>query len=287
MRIPRTISVGFLSLLAASTYAGSVEVAVHVGQAFPFYEQTFVYDPGSTTFNIPGLTSVALRQDGGFELEGSGGSALGGSVTYYLAPSVGLEARLDTAAIDIETRGAQYHVTADLPSPLPDLSTNVSLDGGTFDIERLRPLSLNLKLRTPGRVAFVASGGVSYLPTVRATAEQPIGLGATGFDPATGGFNVATVRFRAAALPEDDDSSRRIGGNAGLGVLVGLGENLSMSLEGRGFLFPKHRLDWQPVLGGPLSFLEQPLLEQIRNRIDAVEFNPTFFQATIGLALRF
>jgi hypothetical protein len=287
MRTHRTISVAFLSLLGTSALAGSVEVAIHAGQAFPFYEQTFSYDPGSTSFNIPGLTSVALRQDGGFELKGSGGSALGASVTFYVTPSVGLEARLDTAAIDIDTSGARYHVAADLPLPLPDLSTDVSLDGGTFDIDRLRPLSLNLKLRTPGRVAFAISGGVSYLPTVEATAEQPIGLGATGFNPASGGFNVATVKFRAAALPEDDELSNRIGVNAGLGVHVGVGENLALTLEGRGFLFPKHRLEWQPVLGGPLSFLEQPLLDRIRDEIDTVEFNPTFFQATIGLSLRF
>ena len=45
-----------------------------------------------------------------------------------------------------------------------------------MDFERIRPLSLNLKLRTPGRVRLALSGGLSYLPELNVVSAQAVRL---------------------------------------------------------------------------------------------------------------
>jgi opacity protein-like surface antigen len=285
MRLRLAVAVLWMGL-AAEAAAVEIEIAGQVGLAMPTYEQTFTYDPGPLSVSFPPFGQITANQNGEFQAEGKGSSAFGGAITFYLAPSFGLEARVDSAGLDIETSGAVFHVSANLPAPIPDFSTNVDLGEGRFDVGRLQPLSLNVKLRTPGRVRLALSGGVSYLPSVEATAEQPIGLGITGIRGLTM-VDVGSLKFRAEAAPGDDDAGNRIGANVGAGVQIGLAAKVSLTLEARGFLFPKHELEWQPVIPGPLSILEQQLLDRIRDEVEPIEFNPTFFTVTAGLAIGF
>jgi hypothetical protein len=272
--------------LPAVAFPGEVEIEGRFGQALPTYEQTYDYDPGALSVTIPGFTTVDLEQRAPFGLDGKGGTALGASVTLYPASAIGIEARFDSPSVKIEARGAVYHVTANLPAPLPDLSQDLAIDSGTVDVDRLQPLSLNLKLKTPGSVAFTLSGGVSYLPTIRIAAQQPIAFGAAGGNPLLSQLSAGRVSFRAEIRPEDDKASKRIGGNLGAGVSVAVGPKAFVSAEARVFTFSKHRLDWEPVIAGPLSFAEQALLDAVRPRLTPIEFNPTFFQATLGVAIR-
>ena len=284
-----------LGILAASALlsglsrgeAAQLEVSAHVGQALPFFEQTVTYDPGSATISIPGLANINLTQRGAFKLDGKGGSTIGGAVTLYFVPGFGLEGRIDSAALEIRPGGATYHVDIDLPAPLPDVSRDATFIDGTVDVDRLQPISLNLKLRTPGRVAFTLSGGVSILPDVHIDARQRLGIGITTFNNSNATVSIGSVVFRATVRPEDDDAAKRIGGNIGAGLRLGLGGPLALHAEARYFHFPKHELEWKPEIEGPLSPLEGNLLSALEGRIDPLEFYPAFFQATVGVSLSF
>jgi hypothetical protein len=265
--------------------AAQLEVAARVGQALPFFEQTVNYDPGSTSVIIPGLANIDLEQRGSFVLDGKGGSTIGASATLYPVKGFGFEARVDSAALDIKATGATYHVRIDLPSPIPDISRDLKFDNGVVDVDRLKPISLNLKLKTPGRVSLMVSGGVSYLPEVHIDARQRLGFGVTTFNSSTAGINVGSVVFRAQVRSKDDQAAKRIGGNVGGGIQLQLGGPLALQAEARYFTFPKHKLDWHPEIEGVISPLESRLLEEVEGRIDPLEFYPAFFQATIGVSL--
>jgi hypothetical protein len=282
----RALMALLLAALPAAGSAGEIEIEGRFGQALPTYEQSYAYAPGTVSVTIPGLTTVNFEQRSPFTLKGQGGTTFGASFTLYPASSIGLEARFDSPAVKVEAQGAVYRVSANLPAPLPDLAQDLAIDSGTVDIDRLQPLSLNLKLRTPGKVAFTLSGGVSYLPTIRISAQQPIRFGDGGGNPLLSQLSAGRVSFRAAILPENDEGSSRIGGNLGAGFAATVGPRVRLTGDVRIFAFPKHRLDWEPVISGPLSIPEQALYDAIRPRLEPIEFNPTFFQATIGLAVR-
>lgn len=267
---------------AAAARAGSLELGVHLGPAVPTYSQTFRYDPGSISVPLPG---ISVTQTGTFALDAEGGLALGGTVAWQFAGPLGLEARLDTADAELSTQPGTYDVRVDLPAPLPDASTSLAMGGGPTDLERVRPLSLNLRLRTPGTVAFTVSGGVSYLPALRASTTQTIGLGVTGLGLA-GRIDVPTLTLRAEALP-DEEGEGRWGGNLGAGLRVGLGPRFALTVEARAFRFQEQTLAWGRADDRPLSSLEAALLREVQARLPPVEFNPTFYQATAGLSVAF
>lgn len=274
--------VGFLVLLGSVSVvrAGEFELTGYVGGALPTYSQTFHYEPPSV-FPLPGVT---VRQEGVFTLDAKGGLAAGGGLAWYFAKVVGLEARVDTLGAEIAISGARFDVSAQLPPPLPPISGGVDLTGGSAEVERLRPLSLNLRLRTPGPVRFTLSGGISYLPEFGATATQPVGLGVAGI--VGGEIRPITVALRADTVATESSNGGRLGVNGGVGVQIGLGAHLALAVEGRGFAFKERRLVWSAATS-PSSALEQRALEQVLAQLPSVEFSPVFFQVVGGLSLRF
>ena len=87
-----------LTLLAAALVAAvpagageRLEIAGYAGYTFPFYSQTFRYDPGQVTVPIPG---VSVEQSGEFEAKASGGPAFAGGITLYATSGLGLRAPL-------------------------------------------------------------------------------------------------------------------------------------------------------------------------------------------------
>jgi opacity protein-like surface antigen len=272
-----------LALLGAvPVSASSFEFGVHGGRVAPFYQQTFHYGPGALPPLIPGAD---IRQEGTFTLDARGSTALGGSASLYLLPLLGLEARLDTLDVQVNVTGARFDVRADLPAPLPDLESTLNLSPGTVSLDRLRPVSLNLKLKTPGAVGVTLSGGVSYLPALSLTVTQPLALGVTGLSG--GQFQIASLALKAEGRPEADGGRSQFGVNGGVGLRLALGSHLALSAEGRYFFFGKNRLTWSPVSEGPLTPLEESLLRAALLRLETVEFNPQCFQATVGLAVVF
>lgn len=264
---------------AARAEAGDWEASAWAGPTFPFYEQSFRFDPGPIT----GPGGVVIEEAGVFRLDGTGGISLGASLAYHPRPAFGIEARIDTADVDVTTGGATYDIRATLPPPFPSVSTTVAFTEGEGDLERLRPLSLNLRLRSTGEVAVFASGGISYLPGFRFVIRQPVEA-SIGDGPL---FPVGEVSLPAEALPEEETDGRW-GWNAGGGLQWHAAPRVRLLLEGRYFYFQRQTLFWgEPEGAGGLGAVERDLVREITSRLDPVRFNPTFFQATAGVALAF
>jgi hypothetical protein len=265
---------------AAPALAAGLELTGYVGRVFPTYSQTFRYDPGPISLPIPGLS---VTQSGVFTLDTEQGFAAAGSAAFHFAGPLGVEARLDVVEPKLAISGARYDVVAQLPPPLPPLSATLDLESGTAEIERLKPLSLNLRLRTEGPLRLHLSGGLSYLPDFEASIVQRVGLGVTDLLP-SGQLVVATLGVKAEAVATDEGAGGKLGANAGVGV--SFGGALSVSAEARVFVFEKRRIRWSAA-GEPANALEERLLREVLARLPEVEFNPTTVQALVGLSLKF
>jgi hypothetical protein len=270
------------TLAAVPAGAGErLEIAGYAGYTFPFYSQTFRYNPGQVTVPIPG---VSVEQSGQFEARASGGPAFGGGITLYATGGLGFEFRYDSADITVDTQGASYSVRVGLPAPLDPVVANLSLSEGQADLKAVDPLSFNLKLRTGGSVRFTTSFGASRLGDIEMTLTQSIGLGVIGFDLPQNNVQIATLSLRATAAGEGSSSW---GGNLGLGLQFPIGEHGAFVIEARGFYFPRRTVEWEPVLDRPLTPIEKTLLARVLERLDPVEFEPWWVQASFGFAVRF
>jgi hypothetical protein len=247
----------------------------------PFYDQTFSYDPGALTPQVPGTT---IDEKGAFRLEAHGGLALNLALARDLGAHAAIEARLDTADVAVRTTGAVYRLRINLPAPLPPLSTDVDLGTGTVDLDRLKPLSLDVELHAGTRRRLAISAGPSWLPAFRFVVNEGIGVGL----PGTGiGLDIARVALRAEAQPSEAGQGR-FGGNVGVAFDQPLGGRFALRVDARYFRFQKQTLQWgHATTTGPLPAIEDRLLGQIESRLEPVVFNPTFFHASLGLALRF
>jgi hypothetical protein len=270
-----------LAVLAAPALADAAELEVtgYAGYTFPFYSQTFKYDPGPITVPIPGVT---VDQGGSFALEASGAPAFAGGVAFYLAGGLGLELRYDRADLTVDTKASSYTVRVGLPAPLEPVVADLALAQGTADLKAAAPFSLNLKLRTPGSVRFFLSGGVSHLGDLEFTVQQEVGLGVTVFNLQKNNLQVSKIGVKGTAVAESS-----WGGNLGLGLQIPIGRHGALVVEGRGFYFPKRKVDWEPVVDRSLSAIELALLARLQERLPAVEFEPWWVQATAGFAIRF
>jgi hypothetical protein len=270
-----------LAVLAAPALAGAAELEVtgYAGYTFPFYSQTFRYDPGPVTVPIPGVT---VDQGGSFALEASGAPAFAGGAAFYLTGGLALEVRYDHADMTVDTKASSYTVRLGLPAPLEPFVIDVAVAQGTADLKAAAPFSLNLKLRTPGSVRFFLSGGASHLGDLEFTVQQEVGLGVTVFNLQKNNLQVSKIGVKGTAVAESS-----WGGNLGLGLQIPIGRHGALVVEGRGFYFPKRKVDWEPVVDRPLSAIELALLARLQERLPAVEFEPWWVQATAGFAVRF
>jgi hypothetical protein len=272
-----------LVVLAAPALAGAgeLELTGYAGYTFPFYSQTFEYDPGPVSVPIPG---VSVEQAGSFELKASGAPAFAGGIAFYVTDGFGFEVRYDRADLTVEAQAASYTVRVGLPAPLDPVLADLALANGTIDLQAVSPVSFNLKLRTPGHVRFTVSGGASRLGDLQLEAQQMVGLGVIAFNLEQDNIQVGTIGVRALSVA---GTTSTWGGNLGLGLQIPIGERAALVLEGRGFYFPKRTVEWEPVLDRSLSAIEQALLARVQERLPPVEFEPWWVQATAGLAIRF
>jgi hypothetical protein len=257
------------------------EVAVYGGYTFPFYSQSFRYDPGQVTIPLPG---VSVEQSGQFQADASGGPAFAGAVSLYATPGFGFEVRYDRADVAVATSGASYAVRLGLPAPLDPVVANLSLSEGEADLDPVSPWSFNLKFRSGGGARFTASFGASRLGAMQMTLTQSVGLGVIGLDVPGNNVQVGTLTLRARATTVEESNW---GANLGLGLQFPIGERAALNLEARGFYFPARTVEWEPVLDRPLTPVEQTLLGRVLERLDPIEFEPWWVQASFGFAVRF
>lgn len=271
-----------LLLSTVTVGAAELELAGYAGYTFPRYDQTFLYDSGPIDIPIPG---VAVDQSGTFLLKATGGLLLAGGLTLYATDRFGFEFRLDSAGMGVETQSNTYSVQVDLPQPLDPVAADLELDKAEADLGALTPWSLNVKVRSGGEsLRFTVSGGLSRLGNVDFTINQQVSLGVVAVNLETNELEIATVNLRGSS---DVESESSWGGNLGLGIQIGLGERGALVLEGRGFYFPERTFTWEHVEEVSLPPLQEVLLERVLERLDPIEFRPWWFQATVGVAIRF
>ena len=266
-----------LALIAGSATtpatAGDFELAVQVGRALPFYSQSFAFDPGDL---LP--PDYPVQTSGGFGLELNGGLTVSGALTWRFSESLGLEARVDTAKVDLQVEGGQ--VSTDLGDLIPGLpSIPISGDiSGSAPIGRLVPLSLNLQFVAGENVQFVASGGLSYMPSVTIDVSVAAALG-IGEIPEIPGLPPITLPDLGVSAAATLDSG--FGANLGAGVRVPVGSKVALVFEARAFGFPKQKIGWDA--GSESS----PIEEALAAALDPIEFQSGFFQATGGVVITF
>jgi hypothetical protein len=251
------------------------EVTFLAGWTAPTIEERVPLD---TEVDLPQIPGTTWQQQGEFAIVGRGSFAFGGSIAYFFGGHVGIEGRVDTVDFQVDTEGPRITGTTPLVAPLPPLHTTLDLSNGAVEVERLYPLSANVKLRTGGSVAFVASGGVSFLPRLRFTARQQAGL-------AVNGLHLAAVAVEADAL-SNVPAKDRLGFNGGGGVQVRISEKLAILGEARVFVFPTETLSWRPSTT-PHSQLEEALLQSLLTNLEPIELDLAYFHVSGGLAVRF
>jgi hypothetical protein len=165
--------------------------------------------------------------------------------------------------------------------PLPPVTASLDLPPLEGDVDRLTPVSLGFRLRTPGRVRLVVSAGGSYLPKVAATATQTLAFGLENHTVPQGATRLS---IRAEAQPGEGG---RWGVTVAAGLQVALGNKASFIAEARLFRFQTHTLEWSIVGPAALTGFEEEIREAALKGLDPVEFKPTFHQVTGGLAVRF
>ena len=265
---------------ASSARAATLEIAGYAGLTLPFYEQTFTVSLVPPADVVAGVT---LSQERPLSLNAKSGLVLAGGATVYFGGAFGIEARYDSATVDITSEPPLYSVT--LSRPLPNLRFTLEPAPTVITVSSLTPVSLNLKLRTPGPLRFFLSGGVSYLPDFQLAVRQKLDLSIAGISLPPG-VNLGSLSASALTRPEDPETGH-IGGNFGLGLQIKLGEHVALVGEGRAFFFPKHVLTWRVSQQGGLVTLPPEVTTALEQQLEPIRFNPAYFHLVGGLAFTF
>jgi hypothetical protein len=255
-----------LAVLPAAASAQHLDVTVFAGRAFPVLDGSLVLRAPS----VPSLPGVDVTASGTPELRTDGGPVFGLAVALE-AGIIGVEGRLDATEVGFDARGARYDLRATNP-PFQNLAGSVTIANGRLDVRRMNLLSLNLRLRTPGPVGLVVSGGVSYLPEIEVTGSVPLDVQVAGLPV----LPAIQPRLRLLAVP--GQSGHRWGVNGGAGVRVG--GRVSLVAEARIFYFRDHQLRFA---------VEDsvPFLDDLIASIDSIQFEPVIVNAQAGISFRF
>lgn len=258
-----TIVVSALVVTPSPARADGWDVTFFLGKAYPTLDRRLTFP-----LSVPSIPGVDVTVTGTPEIDTDGGLVFGGALAWE-AGVVGIEGRLDVTEVGFDLTGARYDLRATLP-PFQSLIGSIVLDDGRFDANRLNLLSLNIRLRTPGSVGLVTSGGLSYLREITIDGEVPLTAQVSGIPSVQAG-----LQLRAAP----DQSGHRFGVNAGAGLRVG-GERVALMGEVRVFYFQEFELQFG-VANAP------DLVTQLLNSLDPIRFNPVIVNAQAGIVVKF
>jgi hypothetical protein len=262
------VTFALIVLLAPATRASGqgMDLTIFLGRAYPLYDDRLILRPA-----LPSLPGVDVTVAGTPEISAEGGPVFGGALAFELGV-FGIEGRLDATEVSLDLTGARYDLRATQP-PFQGLSASVTIADGRFDADRLYLLSLNARLRTPGPIGLVASGGLSYLPDVTITGTVPLSLQLTGLPSLPG----VAPRLTLEATP--GESANSIGVNGGAGLRIG-GGRLAFMAEVRAFYFREFELRFG-VEDAP------EIIQSLLDGIEPVRFEPVFVNAQAGLVFKF
>ena len=253
--------------LATSTVASAqgADVTFFVGSAYPIYDERLTLRP-----SVPSLPGVDVSVTGTPEVRANGGLVFGGALAFEFG-ILGIEGRLDATDIAFDLTGARYDLRGSAP-PIEELAGSITIGSGTLAVDRLYLLSLNARLRTPGPMGIVASGGLSYLPDFDITGSVPLSV-------EVGGISLPEVAPRVRLSVAPGESDYRFGLNAGAGLRIG-GSRLAVMGEVRVFYFQDYRLRFG-VDNAPGE------LDDLLGILAPIEFDPVIVNAQAGLVFRF
>jgi hypothetical protein len=251
---------------AAQAHAGQMDLTLFLGRAYPVYDERLTIRPST-----PSLPGVEVTVSGDPVIRADGGLVLGGALAFELGV-LGIEARVDGTEVGLDFSGARYDLRA-TQSPFTGLTGSVSLGSGRFDVRRFYLLSGNVRLRTPGPVGIVVSGGLSLLPDLTTSGSVPVSLDIAGLSVLQG----TTPRLRLRAAP--GESEHRIGVNGGAGLRLG-GARVALMAEIRAFYFRDYELRFELE---DTPAVAATLLESV----DAIRFQPVVVNAQAGLVFKF
>jgi len=243
-----------------------MDLTLFLGRAYPIYDERLTIRP-----SVPSLPGVNVTVAGDPVLRADGGLVLGAALAFELGV-IGIEGRVDGTAVGFDFTGGRYDLRA-TQAPFTGLSGSVTLGDGRFDANRFYLVSGNLRLRTPGPVGIVVSGGLSLLPDVTITGSVPVSLDVAGLSLLEG----VAPRLTMRAAP--GESQHRVGVNGGAGLRVG-GNRVAVMAEVRGFYFREYELRFG--LEGAPEFAAR-LLESV----DDIRFRPVIVNAQAGLVFKF
>lgn len=249
----------------AAPASAQVEVSVLAGRSFPTHEERFRLRAGS----VPSLPGVEITESGRPELRVDGGPVFAAALAIHAGP-IGIEGRIDLTEVGFDVVGASYNLRGTEP-PFAGLEGRVAAGDGRLDVDRLELLSLNLRLRTPGPIGLILSGGLSYLPDVTVEGTVPVSL---SIEELT--LPGVAPRLRLTATP--GQSEHRWGGNLGAGIRIG--GRVSLVGEARVFYFRSYDLRFA-VEEVP------PFVNEILDNVGPIRFEPVIVNAQAGISIRF
>ena len=248
---------------AGHATAQAVDATVFGGLAFPLYDERIAV-------RNPSIPGVSVSVSGSPEISADGGGVFGGIVGVSFG-KFGIEGRLDATKVGLEFSGARYDLLG-TAFPFDGLTASIILGEGRFDADRIPLLSLNGRFMTSGRVALVASGGLSFLPDININGSIPLAVDAPGV-PGLPEFD-ASLQLRASP----GQSGHRFGVNGGAGVRIG--GRVAFVGEVRGFYFGDYDLRFSSDDG-------DDLIDDLLAEAASVSFRPVFVNAQVGINFRF
>lgn len=204
-------------------------------------------------------------------IKADGGPVLGGAFAFEFG-ILGVEGRLDATEVGLEFTGARYDLRG-TQSPLDGLTASVTVFEGRFETDRIGLLSINARIRTPGPVAIVVSGGLSYLsPGVQRGWIHSAAPRGTGHSVASRHRPKAEARLTGRHASE-----HRWGVNGGAGLRIG--GRVALTGEVRVFYFRDYELRFEADNG--------QILDELLSRLALVRFDRVFVNAQAGVTFRF
>lgn len=242
-----------------------MDLTVFVGRAYPVYEERLRF-----AASLPALPRTSVRESGPLEIQTDGGAVFGGALAVEFGV-VAIEGRLDMTDVGFEVSGTRYDLVATAPATVSIGS--ITIADGRFDADRLKLWSANVRLRTPGRIALVASGGLSYLPAITIQGTLPVTVEAPGV------LGPATVNASLRLVGTPAETEHHWGVNGGAGFRIG-SARVALLAEVRAFYFREFELRFASPEG-------PDLLNAVLGGIAPVRFEPVIVNGQVGVVFRF
>jgi hypothetical protein len=235
-----------------------------VGRAFPIYDERLTLRPPA-----PSVPGVDITVEGTPLIEADGGPVVGGALAFEWGV-LGIEGRLDGTDVAFDLTGASYNLRGTQP-PFEGVTARITISDGTFEADRIWIVSGNVRIRTPGPIALVASGGLSYLTDITVTGSIPLRVEVSGVP-----LPDLNPRLTLRAAPSQSEG--RWGVNGGVGLR--LGGRVALMGEVRVFYFQDYDLRFGALNSGEI-------LDEVLSGLAPIRFDPVFVNAQAGVTFRF